>query len=124
MGGAESGFTGKEKASDRTPTVGQGVCEGVGHFAGFLVGHGGVYTGVFTPTEAAAVGAFLVLCLGLIGWKLSLVSILEAFKRTLRVSVMILTLIVGANMFSYFLALTTITTKLSLCVSQMEYRLM
>lgn len=86
----------------------------------FLLVMGGIYTGVFTPTEAAAVGAFVVLCLGLIGRRFSLVSILEAFERTLRVSVMILTLVAGANVFSYFLALTTIPMKLSLCVSQME----
>ena len=86
----------------------------------FVLVIGGIYTGFFTPTEAAAVGAFMVLCLGLIRRKLSLVSILEAFERTLRISVMVLTLVAGANVFSYFLALTSIPMKLSLYVSQLE----
>lgn len=86
----------------------------------FVLVMGGIYTGVFTPTEAAAVGAFVVLCFGLIERRLSFASIIEAFEKTLRVSVMILTLVAGANVFSYFLALTTIPLKLSLFVYQME----
>ena len=79
----------------------------------FLLVIGGIYTGLFTPTEAAGVGATLIFLMALwkkkLTWKILLDSLLEAT----RVSVMVLFLVAGANVFSYFLALSTIPMKVS-----------
>ncbi|OGP96601.1 MAG: C4-dicarboxylate ABC transporter permease [Deltaproteobacteria bacterium RBG_16_47_11] len=79
----------------------------------FLLVIGGIYTGLFTPTEAAGVGATLIFLMAVgkrkLTWKILLASLLEAT----RVSVMVLFLVAGANVFSYFLALSTIPMQVS-----------
>ena len=79
----------------------------------FLVVIGGIYTGSFTPTEAAGVGASLIF--GMAVWKKKLTPsmLLRSLLEALRVSVMVLFLVAGANVFSYFLALTTIPMTVS-----------
>ena len=79
----------------------------------FLLVVGGIYAGFFTPTEAAGVGATLILLMAL--WKRKLTGriLLESLLEAVRVSVMVLFLVAGANVFSYFLALSTIPTKIS-----------
>jgi len=79
----------------------------------FLLVIGGIYTGLFTPTEAAGVGATLIFLLAIWKRKLTLGILLDSLLEALRVSVMVLFLVAGANVFSYFLALTTIPMKVS-----------
>ncbi len=79
----------------------------------FLLVIGGIYTGLFTPTEAAGVGATLIFLMAI--WKKKLTSriLLDSLLEAVRVSVMVLFLVAGANVFSYFLALSTIPMKVS-----------
>ena len=79
----------------------------------FLLVIGGLYTGLFTPTEAAGVGATLIFLMAIWKRKLTLRILLNSLMEALRVSVMVLFLVAGANVFSYFLALTTIPMKVS-----------
>ena len=79
----------------------------------FLLVIGGIYTGLFTPTEAAGVGATLIFLMAIWKRKLTLRILLNSLMEALRVSVMVLFLVAGANVFSYFLALTTIPMKVS-----------
>lgn len=74
----------------------------------FLIAIGGIYVGVFTPTEAGAVGASILFGIALAKRKLTWTSLVQALFNTVRISVMVLLLVAGANVFSYFLALTTI----------------
>jgi tripartite ATP-independent transporter DctM subunit len=64
--------------------------------------------GIFTPTEAGAVGATILFGIAVAKRKLTWPSLVEALFNTVRISVMVLLLVAGANVFSYFLALTTI----------------
>jgi tripartite ATP-independent transporter DctM subunit len=79
----------------------------------FLLVIGGIYTGLFTPTEAAGVGASLLFIMALLKKKLSPRVLLASLLDTVRVSVMVLFLVAGANVFSYFLALSTIPIEVS-----------
>jgi len=79
----------------------------------FLLVIGGIYTGLFTPTEAAGIGATLIFLMAIWKKKLTLRILLNSLMEALRVSVMVLFLVAGANVFSYFLALTTIPIKVS-----------
>lgn len=74
----------------------------------FVVAIGGIYVGVFTPTEAGAVGATILFGIALAKRKLTWPNLVDALFNTVRISVMVLLLVAGANVFSYFLALTTI----------------
>ena len=79
----------------------------------FLLVIGGIYTGLFTPTEAAGVGATLLFLMAIWKKKLTPRILLDSLLETVRVSVMVLILVAGANVFSYFLALSTIPMKVS-----------
>lgn len=74
---------------------------------------GGIYAGVFTPVEAAGVGAFLVLTFALIGRKLDLKDLHSAFLDTVKTSTMLYVIVIGAGIFSPFLALTGIPQGLA-----------
>ena len=79
----------------------------------FILVIGGIYLGVFTPTEGAAVGAagtFIIMLLRQ-GFKLSL--IVASLEEGLRTAAMILLVIVSSIVFSHFLALSGLSTQLA-----------
>jgi tripartite ATP-independent transporter DctM subunit len=86
----------------------------------FVVVMGGIYLGFFTPTEAGAIGATLLFLAALFRRKLTLASMKEALQEAVRISVMVLFLVAGANVFSYFLALSTIPMVVSAGVAELE----
>lgn len=71
---------------------------------------GGIYGGVFTPTEAASVGAFVMLLIGLFRRTLDLAGIKQAILQTAETSAMIFAILLGAEVFNAFLALTQVPT--------------
>jgi len=68
----------------------------------------GLFRGWFTPTEAASVGSFSVLVLGIARRQLTWALIMKSLEETLRTSCMILFLVAGAVVFGKFLAVTRI----------------
>ena len=74
----------------------------------FLMVMSGLFFGLFTPTEAAAVGVFGVLLVSLIRRQLTLRSFLDALYETLRTSCMVMVLVAGAVVFGKFMAVTRI----------------
>lgn len=69
---------------------------------------GGIYIGVFTPVEASAVGAALVILLALARRRLTFAAFREAVVNTLGTSAMLYTIVIGANVLNPFLAITRI----------------
>lgn len=67
---------------------------------------GGIYGGVFTPTEAGAAGAFAAMLLALIRRRLGWARLWEVIRETGQVSATILFLIICASTFSRMLTLT------------------
>ena len=74
---------------------------------------GEIYGGVFTPTEGAAVGVMLMLAVGLLQRKLSRKDIVIALCQTAETSGMIFLILLGAEVFGAFLALTRMPTVLA-----------
>jgi len=74
----------------------------------FILVMGGLFIGLFTPTEAAAVGAFGVLAVSLIRRQLTWEGFVNSLYETLRTSCMVMMLIAGAVIFGKFLAVTRI----------------
>ncbi len=85
----------------------------------FFLVMGGIYFGLFTPTEAGAVGAFFLFVVTLLRKKLTWSLLVEALAATVRVSVMIFMILAGAYVFTYFMALTLIPMNLSVWLSTM-----
>ncbi len=79
----------------------------------FLVVIGGIYFGVFTPTEAAAIGAaataLLAIALGRLSWKGFASSILETAQTTAAIFL----ILIGAEVYNGFLALSQLPVGLS-----------
>lgn len=74
----------------------------------FLLVMLGLFFGVFTPTEAGAVGSLFAIIIGIIRRGLSWKGFLASISDTLRVSCMVIVIIAGAVIFGRFLAVTRI----------------
>ena len=79
-----------------------------------LVSIGGIYVGVFTPVEAAGVGASLVTVLALGSRAVLLRQVPEILLETVTMTAMLYLIIIGAHVFGPFLALTHIPETLSI----------
>ncbi|MCF8032540.1 MAG: TRAP transporter large permease [Desulfarculaceae bacterium] len=75
----------------------------------FMLVMGGLFAGVFTPTEAGAVGAAAVCLVALVRRQLTWPGFVKSIYETLRTSCMVLLLVAGAVVFGHFLAVTRIT---------------
>ena len=78
----------------------------------FVLIIGGIYAGIFTPTEAAGIGCAGVLAMALVRRKLSLATIGAALRGSALISAMIFTIIVGGYVVARFLAVTGLTDML------------
>ncbi|MEL6769200.1 MAG: TRAP transporter large permease subunit [Pseudomonadota bacterium] len=72
---------------------------------------GGIYTGLFTPTEAAGAGAGLALLLAL-GRGLRFGEIRAAFGETVTLSATLFVILIGAEAFGYFLSVSRLAPAL------------
>lgn len=79
----------------------------------FIVTIGGIYAGIFSPTEAAAVGAFGSIVLGAIGRRLTWATLWRSIESSIRTSCMLFVIIIGANLFSSFMVQTQFPTMLA-----------
>jgi C4-dicarboxylate transporter DctM subunit len=73
---------------------------------------GGIYTGIFTTTEAAGVGAFGSFIIVMIKKKISLHSLFEILIETVKVTSMLFFLLFGAVLFSNFINLAGLPNDL------------
>ena len=78
----------------------------------FGVTLGGMYVGWFSPTEAAAVGAFGAVLLSWLSGKLSRGGFFDAVKETAATTGMIFMILIGAGIFNYFIDSTGLTDAL------------
>lgn len=70
---------------------------------------GGIYVGVFSATEAAAVGAGGALLVALIRGRLTLKALRDGMLETASLTGMIFTILIGAGLFNFFLEEARIT---------------
>ena len=69
---------------------------------------GGIYGGIFSPVEAAAVGAGLVIIFGMIMGNLTLKSLWSAAKDSVVTTATVMLILIAAHMINPFLALSHI----------------
>ena len=74
----------------------------------FILVIGGMYAGIFNPTEAAGIGAFLTFLIALMKRKLTVKKLIEAMNNTLRTTGFLFAIIIMAFILNYFLTLTRI----------------
>lgn len=79
----------------------------------FVIVIGGIYTGIFTPTEGAAVGAVAT---GILGWLrcgLDLKGLMSAIEATASGTGMVFMIVLGAAAYNGFLALSQMPQELA-----------
>lgn len=69
---------------------------------------GGIYSGVFTPTEAAAVSLFTAVVIGFVRSRLTFPVLIRALRETVLQSAMIFLIAIGAKIFVSFVSLTQV----------------
>ena len=79
----------------------------------FLAVVGGIYGGIFTPTEGAAIGALGTGLVALVNGGLTFRTLLDSFTSTARSTAMIFFIVFGAAFYNSFLALTQVPQSLS-----------
>ena len=96
----------------RTGTVPQALRQLLPVLLVFGVVMGGIYGSVFTPTEAAGVGAAITLVMAVVRGGMRWGGFVETIKETLVVSSMIFTILIGAEVFGYFLSVSQLSFAL------------
>jgi len=85
----------------------------------FLVTFGGIYLGWFSPTEAAAVGAFGALLLGALRRGFARADITTAFTETTRITANLVLIVLGSTIFSYFVVQTGMAQAVVRSISEL-----
>jgi tripartite ATP-independent transporter DctM subunit len=86
----------------------------------FGLSMGGLYFGVFTPTEAGAVGAALALLFGIVTRRLTWSTFWMATSQTVLVSAVIFLVVIASRMYGFFLSVTRIPRNLGEFVEDLE----
>ena len=85
----------------------------------FLMVMGGIFFGIFTPTEAASAGAFITILLALLRKQLSWKGFIQSLADTTRISCMVMTIVMGAVIFGHFMAVTRVPFDLAAWVGSL-----
>ncbi|MFH1491017.1 MAG: TRAP transporter large permease [Pseudomonadota bacterium] len=84
----------------------------------FVLVIGGLYTGWFTPSEAAGVGAFGAFVITIIKKKLTWENLTDSLSQTVRTTAMVFLILIGAHIFGYFLTISQIPDQLSILAAE------
>jgi tripartite ATP-independent transporter DctM subunit len=79
-----------------------------------------LYTGVATPTEVGALGAFLAAVIGAAFGRLTWAGALDAMRQTIKTSALIFMILIGATVFGYYMAMSKIPQQVVAVVTEMN----
>ena len=85
----------------------------------FALVMGGIFFGIFTPTEAAATGAFLTILIAVFRKQLTWHGFVQSLADTTKISCMIMVIVTGAVIFGHFMAITRVPYELAEWVSSL-----
>ena len=79
----------------------------------FLVVIGGIYAGIFTPTEAAGVGAFATFLFAILRRKMTWANFKYSLANTTQTTGMLFLIVLGAMLLGYFFSVTRLPFELA-----------
>ncbi|MDK9724846.1 MAG: TRAP transporter large permease [Sterolibacteriaceae bacterium MAG5] len=86
----------------------------------FVVVFGGIYGGLFTPTEGAAVGAAATLVMALARGELGVATLGRCFLGTAETTAMVFLIFIGADMLNATLALSQVPAQVAQAVATLD----
>lgn len=86
----------------------------------FLLVIGGIYMGVFTPTEAAGVGAFGAFLFAIGKRRLNWKNFTDSLTETGKTTAMVFFILIGSILFTHFLAVTRLPFELASLIAGLE----
>lgn len=86
----------------------------------FGISMGGIYFGIFTPTEAGAAGAFLSIAYAVLTRRMTWVGFKSAVGRTIRTTAFIFMLVIGGQILGFFLSVSRIPIELGQWITALE----
>jgi len=86
----------------------------------FLLVIGGIYLGIFSPEEAAGIGASGALALALLARTMTWQVFFECLMETVKTSAMIFTILIGAILFNNFLVLSAVPDSIGNWIGGLE----
>ena len=78
-------------------------------FLTFIVVIGGIYAGIFTPTEAAGIGVLALLVISIVMRRLNWTNFKQSLLKSVHTSAMIFVIIIGGHMMGKFVVFTGLT---------------
>ena len=85
-----------------------------------LVVMGLLYTGIATPTEIGAVGAFLAAMIGVFTRRLTWAGALDALKGTVVTTAMIFMILIGGMLFGYYITISQVPQQIIKLIIEMN----
>ncbi|NOJ45964.1 TRAP transporter large permease [Bradyrhizobium archetypum] len=79
----------------------------------FVVTIGGIYGGIFSPTEAAAIGAAGAILLGVVGRRIGWTQLVSATEGAVITSALLFAIVIGATYFANFVVQTQLPNMLA-----------
>jgi C4-dicarboxylate transporter DctM subunit len=79
-----------------------------------------LYTGVATPTEVGALGAFMAGVIGFVFGRLDWAGVLGALRETIKTSALIFMILIGATVFGYYMAMSKIPQEVVAVVTELN----
>lgn len=92
-----------------------------GIFLLFAVVMGGIFGGIFSPTEGGAVGAFGALVIGVVTGKITWPVFVEAVREAVELTAMVLLIIVGVSIFEFFISAARFPQELSAFIQTLNW---
>jgi tripartite ATP-independent transporter DctM subunit len=105
-------FNWKQRVETLLPTLWPAVI--------FIVMMGGMLQGVFTPTQAGAVGAASVMIWVIAGGKINFQGIIHSARESLSIATMILVLVYGSTVLGQFITLVNIPQALANIIARLQ----
>jgi C4-dicarboxylate transporter DctM subunit len=79
----------------------------------FLIVMGGIYSGVFTPTEAASLGCFAILVVSIARRRMNFKGFVQSLQETMPVAAFIMLMLIGGWLFGATLAVSGLPARLT-----------
>jgi C4-dicarboxylate transporter DctM subunit len=77
-----------------------------------VISVGGIYVGLFSPTEAAAVGSLVAILLGFATRRIEVRELVDSMAETVRTTAVLFFIVIMAFVYAYFLILTRLPQSL------------